>query len=1055
MDEFRQRLITSASTIDELLSDEFETLPGQKGDSDRAARRLAAWCRSCASGDWDLFARRLACDGWDFTGVLGRLASVRRKSSAPIPGWVVDAEWIDAALRAGKGEAGSDDSREPCAFEELWVPVVVQAQDRLWSSVDAAAADCFTEVARAGLGHVLLRRLCELSAPAVYGLFEAGRTSGGSDYGQFIEEMTAGGLRQLLESKPVLVRLVATVTRQWIDSTAELATRLANDLSTIYAGLLGRAGFTRVARVIGDVGDLHNGGRSVLVVVFEGGARILYKPKDLGVDIAWHSIVERLNRSSPPVQLRAVRALAREGYGWTEFVEHAGCTDSSQVGRYFTRAGAWLALFYCFGAGDMHHENIIAAGEHPVPIDIETILQAHLVDAEALDQESRAGYDAMQIIANSAMSVGMIPSYVTAPDDSVRRIGGLISDWNNKAVIRWQNVNTDMMQPVREWQTSSETPNLPHTAGRYANLAVHIEDFVSGFEAYARFLTRWRATHTTAGLYDGFAGLVIRHVRRPTRFYSMLLKRLQDHRSMEDGAVWSAQADFLARLSDWSNNNDDHLWPLLKAERSELIELNIPYFTVRSDTTEIHSRFGSPLPAKGTCGMDRAMNRMENLDEAGIQEQVTVIRQNLDSFLPKSPQPMPVPESGSDQIACPPEELLLAEVERIATELSASAIRRGPGAAWIALEWVGDADAFQLTCLGPDLYNGGSGIAVFLAAHDAVTGCEESGELARAAVAQLRKRIGGSHGAQLARRLGVGGATGVGSVVYALTVIAKCLRDDTLLADAHRAAALITDDLIGSDVRLDVVGGSAGAILALLNLHRHSPSPELIAGAIRCGEHLLSTPRVGSEGQRTWSGQGPSKVLTGMSHGAAGYSYALAELASATGRADFAAAAVECLAFENSSYDRKRQTWPQLRLDGAVSWPCQWCHGAPGIGLARIAVARLGLLATSTLATDIERALAAVENGWVHQTHDTLCCGTLGTIEFLTEAQTALGRCELGELARQRLIHVVSTAAVRGDYRWIAGRRQFNPGLFRGLAGVGYSILRQLDPTLPNVLLWD
>jgi lantibiotic modifying enzyme len=118
-------------------------------------------------------------------------------------------------------------------------------------------------------------------------------------------------------------------------------------------------------------------------------------------------------------------------------------------------------------------------------------------------------------------------------------------------------------------------------------------------------------------------------------------------------------------------------------------------------------------------------------------------------------------------------------------------------------------------------------------------------------------------------------------------------------------------------------------------------------------------------------------------------------------------------------------------------------------------VARLGLLATSTLATDIERALAAVENGWVHQTHDTLCCGTLGTIEFLTEAQTALGRCELGELARQRLIHVVSTAAVRGDYRWIAGRRQFNPGLFRGLAGVGYSILRQLDPTLPNVLLWD
>lgn len=1055
MEEFWERLITDAATVDELLSDEFETLPGQKIDSERAARRLAAWCRSSASGDWGLFGRRLKRDGWDYAGVLERLASVRRKPTAPTPGWFVDAGWIDTALHASGGEAHTDDSRPPCAFEELWFPVVAAAQERLWSSAGAAVAAGFTDGAREGLGHALLRRLCELSAPAVYGLFDAARNSPGwSDYGQFIAQMRAGGLRQLFQTKPVLLRLLATVARQWIDSTAELATRLGHDLSAIRDELLAVADRVQVTRVIGDVGDLHNGGRSVLIVVFEGGRRVLYKPKDLGVDVAWRSLVERLNASSPPVELRAVRALAREGYGWTEFVEHTGCADSSQVERYFARAGAWLALFYCFGAGDMHQENIIAAGEHPVPVDIETILQAHLVDTQALDPESHASYDAMQIIADSAMSVGLIPSYATAPNDSVYRVGGLISDCNSKAVLGWQDINTDVMQPVREWQTINETTNLPHTGGRYANLADHIEGFISGFEDYARFLTRWRSDHTTAGLFDAFTGLVVRHVLRPTRFYSMLLRRLHDHRNMDDGAIWSAHADFPARLADWTGDNDQ-LWPLLKAERSELIELNIPFFTVRSDTTDIRTRFGSPVPTRGTCGIERAMNCLENLDGSGLQLQVMVIRQNLDSLLPESPQPMPVTEFGCGHSICPPEELLLAEAGRIAAELSGNAIRRGPGAAWIALEWMGDADAFQLTCLGPDLYNGGSGIAVFLAAYEAVTGCNESGGLARAAVIQLRKRIAGSHGGQLARRLGIGGATGVGSVVYALTVMAKCLHDDTLLADAHRAAALITDDLIGSDVRLDIVGGSAGAILALLALHRHSPSTELIACATRCGEHLLGTPRVGLQGRRTWSGQGPSRVLTGMSHGAAGYAYALAELASATGRADFAAATAECLAFENSSYDHQRQSWPRLCVDGAVSWPCQWCHGAPGIGLARIAVARLALAETSTLTTDIERALAGVENGWTNQTRDTLCCGTLGTIEFLAEAGTALGRSELRELAQQRLIDVVSTAAVRGDYRWIAGKRQFNPGLFRGLAGVGYSILRQLDPTLPNVLLWD
>lgn len=87
-----------AATVDELLSDAFQALPGQKTDSDLAARRLAAWCRACASGDWRQFARRLDRDGWDFAAVLERFASVRPSPEAPVPTWVNDAMWITAAL---------------------------------------------------------------------------------------------------------------------------------------------------------------------------------------------------------------------------------------------------------------------------------------------------------------------------------------------------------------------------------------------------------------------------------------------------------------------------------------------------------------------------------------------------------------------------------------------------------------------------------------------------------------------------------------------------------------------------------------------------------------------------------------------------------------------------------------------------------------------------------------------------------------------------------------------------------------------------------------------
>jgi lantibiotic modifying enzyme len=103
---------------------------------------------------------------------------------------------------------------------------------------------------------------------------------------------------------------------------------------------------------------------------------------------------------------------------------------------------------------------------------------------------------------------------------------------------------------------------------------------------------------------------------------------------------------------------------------------------------------------------------------------------------------------------------------------------------------------------------------------------------------------------------------------------------------------------------------------------------------------------------------------------------------------------------------------------------------------------------------DIQHALKGVERGWRGQV-DTLCCGALGSIEFFCEAGDALGRSDLRDLASRRLAAILENAASSGDYRWNSGDRRFNLGLFRGLAGVGYTILRQVDATLPNVLIFE
>ena len=212
-----------------------------------------------------------------------------------------------------------------------------------------AVFDNLNESARACLRHSLLKELSRLCAPAIYERFDrarkAGATSpnaphpqqdvGTSRYDEFVAEMKAGGFRHLFEDKPVLLRLIATITRQWIDTSREFVLRLDADLAAIRRDILHSSAHGPVTKIEGDLSDPHNGGHSVQIVSFEDGSRVVYKPKDLRLDVAWHDLVERLNRAAPPFELKAVHAIARDGYGWTEFIDHTGCADQEALQAVF------------------------------------------------------------------------------------------------------------------------------------------------------------------------------------------------------------------------------------------------------------------------------------------------------------------------------------------------------------------------------------------------------------------------------------------------------------------------------------------------------------------------------------------------------------------------------------------------------------------------------------------------------------------------------------------------------------------------------------------------
>ena len=423
-------------------------------------------------------------------------------------------------------------------------------------------------------------------------------------YEKFVAEMKVGGFRQLFEEKPVLLRLISTIVRQWVETSREFIQRLDADLPSIRS-VVQAGGQGGVVQIEGGFSDPHNGGRSVKIVIFADGSKVVYKPKDLRVDVAWQELVGRLNRAAPPVELRTARALARDGYGWTACIEHAGCVAPDEFKTFFKRVGAWLALFHCFAANDMHQENIVADGSHPIPIDLETILQSSSSEQKASAPEDAAFDAATEKLANSVMATGLLPAYGRGPDGKVFAMGGVTADWNTKIRIKWENINSDDMRPTRWKDVATNNPNLPHVNGRYAKFSDHIEELIAGFDAYARFLLE---KGKSAALFDGFSGLTVRKVVRATRFYAMLLQRLKNHKTMDDGVTWSAQADFVARLADW-DAADDPLWPVQRAERSALLTLNIPHFVSATDGDELKDEAGFRMRMPSTDGLTRAVTR--------------------------------------------------------------------------------------------------------------------------------------------------------------------------------------------------------------------------------------------------------------------------------------------------------------------------------------------------------------------------------------------------------------------------------------------------------------
>ncbi len=445
------------------------------------------------------------------------------------------------------------DTGELSHFQRLFVPLVSDARWRLRQQIDAPLRGLLTDKAHEGWGRYLLKRLYSAGKKVVAQQFQVfcsarsafakkradQQSNEESLQDEFIGHNPAERLRKILNEFPGLAQLSEILIRNWVSTVAEFLERLKGDTVDLSHQFGDRAFRCPVEDLQAGLSDPHRGGRCVVRTVFADSTSLIYKPRSLAPEALFSALLGLLNVENPPHVLRSTQCWDRGTHGWMEDVEPQSCVTPAQLHAFYWRAGVLLALVHLARGVDMHRENLIAVGEHPVLVDLETLWhpQEHVGVAE-------------NPLAGSVLRTGFLPLENTLVGATYESSG--------------------LSKRMREdGKASSATCHLPTFEGVGRPAPPFVSDILAGFEwVGGQTFERGRIHSPLRERLLGLRDCPRRRIIRSTAQYRTVLERLI--------------APQVLQAQGWAGNTQSKQFisggpPLEEAEWHALQELDLPY----------------------------------------------------------------------------------------------------------------------------------------------------------------------------------------------------------------------------------------------------------------------------------------------------------------------------------------------------------------------------------------------------------------------------------------------------------------------------------------------
>ena len=822
----------------------------------------------------------------------------------------------------------------------------------------------------------------------------------------------SANINALFSEFPELSRLIDLKVNSIHLSKAEILKHLEQDKDSIIDLFCGGRPFS-CAVSLKFTGDPHRGGKQAARLELDNGAVLYYKPHSLKQNIRYQQIYQYLCHQCG-IACKNVQYLSYADHGWEENIENKSCSTKKEVQNYYFRMGIHLFIGYALSATDLHGENIIAHGEHPVIIDMETYPGYSINTKEGSAEEKIE-----TILSDSVIHTGMLPVLTWGEGSSTVILSAMSSG---------ESITTPFQVPVvKNRNTSNICIEYEPAKFQIKECIVrlnekkirpgeYVGELIDGFQAaYQATLTDQKVKEMMSGFFDDRARVVLRqtqqyHMYEVLSFHPDFMTDRKKRKALFSTMHKKGERTLQKQIRDY--------------EADSLLELDIPYFELEGDSKNLYSAdgrcFKNYFPEEPRKAWETHMKKLCKKD---LERQCDLIRLSMAMVGQPVRKDFPVypPQKVSWDAS-----LLKNQIDVIVSRICQSAVIAGTDINWISMKFY-DHSRWSFSSAGMYLYGGISGIAVLLAKYLSIFQNEAAANVFHLTVQKLKRHTKAfSQSSEAPVKTGL--LEGEGSIVFSYFLLYQITKDREFL-DLAKEHFLCMKKYIRQDTGSDVFSGISGAIITALFLYRETGNDLFLKEAVLT-EKLLWERRVRQDHGIGWIVEGANVPFAGMAHGNSGILVAYAFLYETTKNPQYLRKIHPILQYEDSLYNDNMGNWLDLRHGkDTLQTMNAWCHGAPGILLARLKLEKH--LKASIICKDIERCVRAL---FSNPGTDSLCLchGLSGNIWIMRQYLKIHKNAALSFIYEKHCIFLLQILAQQDIWN---PTETLNPALMNGISG--------------------